>query len=43
VNKDDKKEFFQKLFEEKLVCSIIPQCPRLRTKAMMKWKGKPLT
>jgi hypothetical protein len=26
VNKDDKKEFFQKLFEEKLVCSIIPQC-----------------
>jgi hypothetical protein len=35
VNKDSGKEFIQELFEEH-VCSVIPQCPRSRTKAMMK-------
>jgi len=32
------KEFFQKLFEEKHVSSIIPQCPRLEARTMMKRK-----
>jgi hypothetical protein len=32
--------FFQKLFEKGLIFSIIPQCPRSRTRTMMKWKGK---
>jgi hypothetical protein len=34
------KIFFQKLFEKGLIFSIIPQCPRSRTRTMMKWKGK---
>jgi hypothetical protein len=34
------EEFLQELFEERLVCSIIPQHPRSRTKTMMKQKGK---
>jgi hypothetical protein len=40
VSKDSGKEFLQELFEKKHVCNIIPQCPRSRTKAMMKRKGK---
>jgi hypothetical protein len=36
VNYDSGEEFLQKFFEEELVCSVIPQCPRTRTKAMMK-------
>ncbi len=35
-----REEFLQELFEEKLVCSIIPQHLRLKTKAIMKRKGK---
>jgi hypothetical protein len=42
MNKENGKEFFQELFEEKLVCSVIPQRPRLKTKTMMKKKGKAL-
>jgi hypothetical protein len=42
VNKDCGEEFFQELFEEERVCIVIPQCPRSRTKAMMKQKGKVL-
>jgi hypothetical protein len=39
VNKDNGKELFQKLFE-KLVCNVIPQHPRSKTKTMIKQKGK---
>jgi hypothetical protein len=42
VNIDNGEEFFQELFEEKLVYSVIPQRPRLKTKTMMKKKGKAL-
>jgi len=42
MNKDSGEEFIQELFEEKLVCSVIPQCLRSRTKTMMKRKGKVL-
>jgi hypothetical protein len=38
MNKDNVKEFFQELFGEEPICSVIPQCPRLRTKDMMKMK-----
>jgi hypothetical protein len=31
-----------KLFEKRLVSSIIPQCPRSETRTMMKHKGKVL-
>ncbi len=40
MNKDNVKEFFQELFGEEPICSVIPQCPRLRTKDMMKMKGQ---
>jgi hypothetical protein len=40
VSKDNGKVFFQELFGEELGCSVIPQRPRSRTKAMMKQKGK---
>ncbi len=36
----NEEEFLQELFEERPVCSIIPQRPRSRTKTMMKQKGK---
>ncbi len=39
VSKDNEKEFFQELFKE-LVCIVIPQHLRSRTKSIMKWKGK---
>jgi hypothetical protein len=31
--------FLQELFEEGPISNIIPQCPRSRTKTMMKQKG----
>ncbi len=34
------EEFFQELFEEKLVFNIIPQRPKLEIRTMMKQKGK---
>jgi hypothetical protein len=34
------KIFFQKLFEDGPISSIIPQHPRSRTRIMMKQKGK---
>ncbi len=34
------EDFFRELFREWHVCSIIPQCLRSRTKAMMKHKDK---
>jgi regulatory protein YycH of two-component signal transduction system YycFG len=40
MKKDNGKEFLKKIFEEELVCSVIHQRPRLRTKAMMKRKSK---
>ncbi len=39
MSNDNGEEFFQELFEEP-ICSVIHQCPRLRTKATMKRKGK---
>jgi hypothetical protein len=38
MSKDSGKEFLQELFEEH-VCNIIIQCPRSRTRAMMKRKN----
>jgi hypothetical protein len=35
MSKDSGKKFLQEFFEEKPICSVIPQCPRLKTKAMM--------
>jgi hypothetical protein len=40
MRKDNGKEFLKKIFEKEVVCSVIHQCPRLRTKAMMKRKSK---
>ncbi len=40
MSKDNGEEFLQELFEEELICNIIPQRPRSRTKAMMKRKNK---
>jgi hypothetical protein len=40
VGKDNEKEFLQKLFEEEPICSVILQCPRSKTKAMIKQKNK---
>jgi hypothetical protein len=37
------EEFFKYLFEEKIVYNIILQHPRLKTKTMMKQKGKAST
>jgi hypothetical protein len=39
MSKNNGEEFIQELFEE-LIYSIILPCPRSRTKAMMKKKGK---
>jgi hypothetical protein len=36
ANKDSGEEFIQKVFEEEPICNVIPQCPRSRTKTMMK-------
>ncbi len=36
------EEFFQELFEERPISSIIPRCPRLETRTMMKQKVKAL-
>jgi hypothetical protein len=36
VSKDNEEEFFQELFEEKPICSVILQHPRSITKSMMK-------
>jgi hypothetical protein len=33
VNKDNKKELLQKLFEEELVCNIIPQTPKIKNQS----------
>jgi hypothetical protein len=40
VSKDSKEEFLQEFFGEEHVCSVIPQHPRLRTKTLIKRKGK---
>ncbi len=40
VSKDSGEEFFQELFEEEPICSIILQRPRSKTRTMMKQKGK---
>jgi len=40
VSKDNEEEFLQKLFEEEPICSVILQCPRSKTKVMMKQKAK---
>jgi len=36
------EEFLQKFFKEGPICNIILQHPRLKTKTMMKHKGKAL-
>jgi hypothetical protein len=40
MNGDNGEEFLQELFEEKIVCSVIPQHPQSKT--MMKRKNKTL-
>jgi hypothetical protein len=34
------EEFLQELFEKRPISNIIPQCPKSRTKTMVKQKGK---
>jgi hypothetical protein len=34
------EKFIQELFEERPISIIIPQCPKLKTRTMMKQKGK---
>jgi hypothetical protein len=42
ASRDSGEEFLQELFKKEPVCTVILQHPHLRTKTMMKRKGKAL-